>query len=125
MKFDLTDLRLFLEVVEGKSITVGGERMNLALATASTRIRNMEQAIGTKLLVRLHRGVQPTPAGQALIRHARSIAQQFEDMRLELSEYTRNRIKIVYVLANTAAASEFLPDVFASFLASHLTIHQF
>ncbi|MGB8840948.1 MAG: LysR family transcriptional regulator [Aliidongia sp.] len=119
MRFDLTDIRLFLEVVEGKSITVGSQRMNIALATASTRIRNMEEAVGSKLLERLRRGVQPTPAGQALIRHARVILQQLEDMRLDLAEYAKNRTRIVHVLANTAAASEFLPDMFASFLAAH------
>ncbi|MGY2990294.1 LysR substrate-binding domain-containing protein [Bradyrhizobium sp. USDA 4508] len=119
MRFDLTDIRLFLEVVESKSITVGGKRMNLALATASTRIRNMEEAIGTKLLERLHRGVQPTPAGQALIRHARIIIQQLDGMDVELGEYAKNRRKTVHVLADTAAAFEFLPDMLASFLASH------
>ena len=42
MRFDLTDLRLFVHVVEAGSITRGAERMHLAIAAASTRIRNME-----------------------------------------------------------------------------------
>jgi DNA-binding transcriptional LysR family regulator len=119
MGFDLADIRLFLEVVEGKSITAGSQRMNIALATASTRLRNMEDAVGTKLLERLRHGVRPTPAGQALIRHARVILQQLDDMHHDLAEYTKNRTRIVHVLANTAAASELLPDMFAAFLAAH------
>ena len=46
MRFDLTDLSLFRHVVEAGSITHGAERAHLALAAASTRIRNMEEALG-------------------------------------------------------------------------------
>lgn len=42
MRFDFTDLRLFLNIVDAGSITHGAERMHLAIAAASTRIRNME-----------------------------------------------------------------------------------
>ena len=52
MRFDLTDLRLFRHVVEAGSITHGAERMHLAIAAASTRIRNMEAALGAPLLDR-------------------------------------------------------------------------
>ena len=49
MRFDLTDLRLFLYVVEAGSITGGAARMHLAVAAASTRIRDMEATLGTPL----------------------------------------------------------------------------
>jgi hypothetical protein len=39
MRFDLVDLRLFLHVADARSITHGAERANLALASASARIR--------------------------------------------------------------------------------------
>jgi len=50
MRFDLTDLSLFRHVVEAGSITHGAERAHLALAAASTRIRNMEDVLGVALL---------------------------------------------------------------------------
>ena len=75
MRFDLTDLRLFLHVVEAGSITHGAERMHLAIAAASTRIRNMEATLGTPLLHRERLGVQPTEAGRALLHHARVLLQ--------------------------------------------------
>ena len=64
MRFDLTDLKLFLHVVEAGSITAGAERMHLAVAAASTRIRNMEAALGAQLLTRSRQGVSPTAAGR-------------------------------------------------------------
>src|ERR1700740_3091415 len=87
MRFDLSDLRLFLSVVEAGSITHGAERMHLAVAAASTRIRNMEEALGTALLHRERQGVQSTEAGRTLLHHARVLLQQAERMRGELAEY--------------------------------------
>ena len=59
MRFDFTDLNLFRHIVEAGSITHGAERSNLALAAASTRIRKMELAFGTALLVRGGQGSRP------------------------------------------------------------------
>jgi DNA-binding transcriptional LysR family regulator len=73
MRFDLSDLSLFRHVVEGGSITAGAERAHLALAAASTRIRNMEETLGAALLVRGRQGVTPTQAGRTLLQHARAI----------------------------------------------------
>ena len=64
MRFDFADLSLFRHVVEAGSITHGAERAHLALAAASTRIRNMEQALGAPLLIRAGRASpRPRPAG--------------------------------------------------------------
>ena len=122
MRFDLTDLRLFRHVVETESITRGAERTHLALASASARIRGMEEVLGVPLLKRGRRGVQPTDAGRALLDHARIVLQQIETMRGELGAYSRGLKGHVRVLANTAALSEHLPGLLASFLAANPTI---
>jgi len=119
MRFDLTDLKLFLHVVEAGSITAGAERMHLAVAAASTRIRNMELELGTPLLNRERQGVQPTPAGRTLIHHARLLLQQAERMRGELGEYADGLKGHVRLLSNTNALTEFLPEPLSDFLTSH------
>ena len=122
MRFDLVDLRLFLHVVEARSITHGSERANLALASASARIRGMEQQLGVDLLRRDRRGVSLTPAGQCLLDHARLVIQQVERLRGELGSYARGLTGSVRVLSNTAAFSEHLPTALASFLTANPTI---
>ena len=116
MRFDLTDLRLFLHTVEAASITGGAERAHLALASASARIRGMEETLGAALLERGRRGVRPTPAGRALAHHARLILRQVEQMRGELGQYAHGVKGHVRLMANTSAISEFLPEALASFL---------
>src|SRR5437763_1822983 len=119
MRFDLSDLRLFLNVVEAGSITHGAEHMHLAIAAASTRIRNMEAALGTPLLHRERQGVQPTPAGRTLVHHARLLLQQAERMHGELAQYAEGIKGQVRLLSNTNALTEFLPEPLSDFLASH------
>ena len=119
MRFDLTDLKLFLNVVEAGSITAGAERMHLAVAAASTRIRNMELELGTPLLNRERQGVHPTPAGRTLVHHARLLLQQAERMRGDLAEYADGLKGHIRLQSNTNALTEFLPEPLSNFLAAH------
>ncbi len=119
MRFDLTDLRLFSDVVEAGSITHGAERSRLALAAASARIRGMEEEIGSALLVRSRGGVTPTAAGRTLVKHARAMLEQAARLREDLDAYTKGVSGEVRILANTNASTEFLPEALSGFLAEH------
>jgi molybdate transport repressor ModE-like protein len=119
MRFDLTDLRLFLSVVESGSLTQGARAMHLALASVSERIAGMEAALGAPLLERNRRGVRATSAGAALVRHARSILEQVEQMRGELRTYATGLKGRIRLLSNSAALAAFLPPQLCRFLATH------
>ena len=119
MRFDLVDLPLFLFVVEAASIAQGAARTGMALASASERIRLMEESLGAPLLERHRRGVRVTPAGAALVHHAQLVIQQLERMRGELSEYADGFRGRVRLFANTTATAEFLPATLAAFLSRH------
>jgi DNA-binding transcriptional LysR family regulator len=119
MRFDLTDLRLFCEVVDAGSITAGAEKSALALAAASTRIRGMEEALGAPLLIRSRQGVTPTEAGRTLLRHARTLLAQSARLREDLSAFAGGLSGEVRLLANTNALTEFLPEALSAFLADH------
>ena len=122
IRFDLTDLRLFLHVAEAASITQGASRANMTLASASERIRAMEETLGVALLDRKPRGVQLTPAGSALERHARIVMHDLEEMRGDLDNFAQGLRSRVRVLANTVATVEFLPPTLAVFLAAYPNI---
>src|SRR5919112_6214376 len=119
MHFDLTDLSVFRHVVEAGSITHGAERAHLALAAASTRIRNMEKSLGAPLLLRTRAGVTPTPAGRTLLQHARTLLAGAERLREDLGSYTGGLTGQIRILSNTNALTEFLPEALSAFLAGH------
>lgn len=119
MRFDFTDLRLFLSVVDAGSITQGAARAHLALASASERLRGLEQDAGVPLLLRHARGVTTTDAGEALAHHARLILRQQALLRGELRDFAQGSQGTVHLHANTAALAEFLPQRLAPWLAAH------
>jgi len=119
MHFDLTDLRLYLNILDTGNITAGAARSHLSLAAASARIRAMEASLGTEFLQRGRRGVTPTPAGKALAQHARVLLQQAERMQQDLAEYAKGVKGQVRLLCNTTAITEYLPELLADFLREH------
>ncbi|WP_280151399.1 LysR substrate-binding domain-containing protein [Piscinibacter sp. XHJ-5] len=119
MHFDLVDLRLMVHVAEANSVTRGAEASHLSVPAASTRIKNLEEAIGTKLLYRTSQGVTLTPPGQALVHHARLVLAQIEHLRGDLQEYAQGIKGHLRVFANTTAVGEFLPPVLRAYLQNH------
>lgn len=119
MRFDLTNLRLFVHIAESGSITAGAKLSHLSLPSASARIHGMEEGLKLSLLERGRRGTEPTEAGRALLHHARAIARQLDDMRADLAQFGAGLKQQVRLLCNTSAMTEFLPDALAAFLATH------
>ena len=119
MRLDLTDLTLFRHVAEAGSITAGAARANLALAAASTRVRGMEEEVGTRLFVRGRAGITLTPAGQSLLVYARQLLEGAARMREELGTYGGPGGGQVKILSNTNALTEFLPEALGRFLAAN------
>ncbi|MDA7415077.1 LysR family transcriptional regulator [Xenophilus arseniciresistens] len=119
MRFDLTDLRLFVHVVEAGSLTAGAARAHMTLASASQRVRGMEETLGGALLQRHPQGVRVTEAGRTLLHHARLVLAQMQRLRGELAEYGEGLRGHVRLLCNSSAIMEHLPAPLAAFLAAH------
>lgn len=119
MHFDLVDLRLMVRIAETNGLTRGAEASHMSLPAASTRVKNLEESIGAKLLYRTSQGVTLTPPGQAFVHHARLVLGQIEHLRGDLQSYAKGIKGHLRVFANTTALGEFLPPVLRDYLASH------
>src|ERR1700759_2763108 len=119
MRFDLVDLQLFIAVADARSITHGAARANLALASASERIKGLEDALGVPLLKRGRRGVELTAAGGRLLGQARIVMHNVEALQGDLAAYASGVRANVLLLANTSGLSEHLPRALANFLPEH------
>ena len=118
MRFDLTDLRLFLHVQETGSITAGARRSNMTLASASACAAwKTRWACPCCCAARAAR--EPTPAGRTLAHHARLVLAQMDRMRGDLDQYGQGLKGLVRVQCNTTALSEHLPPVLGEFLQRH------
>ena len=70
---DVRLLKVFLAVVEEGSVTAGARRLFLAQPAVTRHLQALERQLGSPLLRRSSKGVEPTDAGQALAVEARKI----------------------------------------------------
>jgi DNA-binding transcriptional LysR family regulator len=108
-----------VRIAEADSLTKGAEAAHMSAPAASTRIKNIEESLGVKLLHRSSQGVTLTPPGQAFVHHARLVLGQLEHLRADLQEYARGIRGHLRVHANTTALGEFLPPVLRRYLLAH------
>lgn len=114
---DPVTLRLFVAVCEEGSLARAAQRESLVASALSKRIAALEAEVGLPLLVRRRRGVEPTPAGEALLRQAREVLGAIDRLRAEMGQFDAGVRGSVRLLASTSALAEQLPDDVAAFLA--------
>lgn len=119
MRFDLVTLNLVLAIAETRNITRASEREHLALAAASKRLKDLETRLGVQLFERRARGVEPTEAGRALVRHIRSLNASLHALEGEVVEFSRGVKGHLRIAANAGAISEALPSDLAAFSREH------
>ena len=118
-RVDLTTLRLFIAICEEQNLTRAANREGIAASAVSKRMNDFELAFGITLFKRLSKGMALTPAGEALLHHARLTLLNVEKIAVELSEYSQGVRGHVRMLANLSAIVQFLPEDLSAFFAAH------
>lgn len=119
MHFDFIDLRLFCNIADTQNMTHGAKKSFISTAAASSRIKNLEEQLGAKLLYRHTRGIELTAVGNTLLQHARLILKQANYMKNDLSQMNTGMTGHIRILANTTAVTDFLPQILSDFLVMH------
>lgn len=121
-RIDLTSLQLFVAVCELGGIGRTAQQEYIAASAVSKRLSDLEAVVGTPLLRRGRRGVTPTPAGESLLHHARTVLFGLERMQGELAEYAEGVRGHVRMHANLSAILQFLPEDLGAFARAHAQI---
>jgi len=119
VRIDLVTLKLFVAVFEEESLAKAAEREHIAASAISKRIADLEQSLKVELFYRQRTGLQPTPAGHALMHHARVLMRDVAQMESELVEYAQGVRGNIRIHANISALVQYLPSDLSSFLALH------
>lgn len=113
---DFKTLRLLVAVCEHGNMARAADQALIETSAISKRIAQLESDLGTTLLVRSRRGVQPTPAGAALLEHARNILFTAERMAIDVASYGAGTVGHVRVVASASAIAESLLEDVSSFM---------
>lgn len=113
---NLKTLRLLVAVCEHQNIARAAELEHIEPSAISKRIAQLEADLGATLLTRTRRGVSPTPAGQAVLEHARSILFSAERMSNDALNFNAGVQGQVRMFASPSAIAESLLDDISVFL---------
>lgn len=116
IRYDLNDLRLFVAIAQHLNLTKGADEIGLAPSSASHRIKRLEDTLGITLLERKTKGVLVTLEGEILLRHAKKILADLEQMHADISPYTQGVQSHIRLWANTHATHTYLPNDLGRFL---------
>jgi DNA-binding transcriptional LysR family regulator len=116
-------MSVLLSVVEAGSLSAGARQLRAPLASVSRKVAELEQHLGTRLIVRTSRRIALTEAGRAYVAASRRILGQLEEAEREAAgEYQTPRGEL-RVTAPVLFGERHLMPVALGFLAEHPDIN--
>ena len=112
---DTRQLAAFCEVVERRSFSEAAARLGVTQPAVSQQVRALEQRLGTQLLDRSGRRVEPTEAGLRLYRGAQRLLALEEQVLGELAEPEGPLRGSLELGASTGPAAVVLPVLLCEF----------
>lgn len=115
---DLRQLRSFVAVARHGNVTRAAQEEYLTQSALSQQLRRLEDELGLRLLTRTSRGVELTPAGTDLLRHAEAVLAEVARAHATLAEHAGHQRGVARIAATAADAAR-LPAALASFHREH------
>lgn len=115
----LEAMQVFVRVAEHASFTRAAESLGLLKATVSVAVRELENAVGTRLLHRTTRKVQLTLDGQVYYERCKELLSEVENLQTmfqQSSESLRGRLRVDMP---SAIARQYVIPHLPQFLQSH------
>ena len=120
---DTRQLAAFCAVVERRSFSQAAEQLGVTQPAVSLQVRALEKRLGTQLLDRSGRRVEPTEAGRRLYRGAQRLltleAQVLDELAAEAEGELAGALAIG---ASTGPAAIVVPELLCEFQAAHPSV---
>ena len=112
-------LALFHAVAQAGGISRGAERLHVSQPAVSKQIKELEDALGIRLLERLPRGSRLTDGGKLLAQYVQRLAVVEEETAQAIEEFRGLKRGRLAVGASTTIGAYLLPQVFGEFHRQH------
>lgn len=116
---DVLSLLVFARVVEAKSFTHGAAKLGLSKSAASARISQLEERLGTRLLLRTTRRLSLTADGLQLYESAARMARAADEAALLVAGTPAEPRGVLRVNAPITFGEMYLAEPVASYLDAH------
>ncbi|MCD0502203.1 LysR family transcriptional regulator [Bordetella petrii] len=122
MRYELTDIRVFMAIADAKNLTTGAVSMHMTAPSASYRLKNLERTLGVSLFERTVKGMSLTSAGEAVYRYGEAMLAHADGLQTEIAKYHSDVTGHIRVFANSSTLNA-LPGPVSRFLARFPTIN--
>jgi len=112
---ELRKIEAYCRVVELKSFTRAAEAMLLSQPTISEHVHSLESELGIKLLDRLGRQVEPTPAGRLFYRYGSKILATTKRAVEAIEQFNGRIAGRLLIGSSTIPGTYILPDLIGRF----------
>jgi len=119
---NIRQLEHFLTIAECRSMTLAAAQLGISQPTLTKTVRALELELGVKLLDRMPRGVELTPYGRSLLRHAEAIRVQFGEAKSEIAWLRQGAYGTVLIGAGPAWLRRHLPNAVAAAVTKNPSI---
>lgn len=116
---DWDDLRIFLAVVRGESLSRAGRVLKLDAATVGRRVARLEESLGARLFTRTPQGYGLTPEGARLVAPAEAMEAETARARDALAGADAGISGLIRIGAPDGCANYLLPQVVAGIAAQN------
>jgi DNA-binding transcriptional LysR family regulator len=121
---DTRQLQAFCEVVERKSFSLAAEKLGVTQPAVSLQVRALEKRLGTQLLDRSGRRVEPTESGLKLYRSAQRLLALEAEIVSELAEEATGELDGTFEIgASTGPGGVVLAQILCQFAEVHPALH--
>jgi DNA-binding transcriptional LysR family regulator len=121
---DTRQLQAFCEVVDRRSFSQAAERLGVTQPAVSLQVRALEKRLGTQLLDRSGRRVEPTESGRKLYSAAQRLLQLEEEIVADIAaDATGALTGTLAIGASTGPGGAMLSTLLCEFAEAHPTLH--
>lgn len=109
-------LEHFIAAADAGNITSGAANAHISQSAMSASLSTLEKALGTSIFQRERRGITLTPAGHALLRKAKHLVEELEDLQATAQQLDRGLQGPLIVGCYSTLAPSIMPSIITSFL---------
>jgi molybdate transport repressor ModE-like protein len=115
---DLSHLRYFQRIAECGSMTAAARALKVSQPTLTVAVKNLEERLGTTLLLRSRSGVTLTSTGEELLRHTGEVFALLDRAEARIKGLESDDVGSFVIGCHESLGAYFLPNFMRDFLRS-------
>lgn len=117
---EFKQLQSYVEIVKHKNLTTAAEQLGISQPTISIHLKNLEEELKSKLIIRTPKAFEITPRGQEFFECAQNILKLRNDL---INRWNGQEADIIRIGVSTIPSAYILPEVLPVFGRLHENVY--